>query len=139
MPNNPYNAYLDASILTAEPIELIRTLYRVAIDAVCEARAHLASGNIRERSKAVSKAHNILRELSASVKPEAEPALGRNLVELYDYMQRRLLTGNLEQKDAPLKEVADLLANMAEAWERIDVRDSMAINNGTERAEAVEA
>ncbi len=137
MPSNPYNAYLDASILTAEPIELVRTLYRVAIDAVCDARAHLASGDIRGRSKAVSKALNILHQLSFSIKPEAEPALARNLVELYDYMQRRLLTGNLEQSDAPLREVAGLLANMAEAWERIEVRESGLVDRG--RADAMEA
>jgi flagellar protein FliS len=120
MPSNPYNAYLEASISTAEPIELVRILYRAALDSVYDARTELAAGNIQGRSKAVSKAVSILRELSFSLNPEAGPTLARNLVELYDYMQRRLLDANLDQSDEALAEVAGLLTTMTEAWEKIN-------------------
>ena len=121
MPSNPYAAHIEASLLTAEPIELVRTLYRGALDAVSEARACLAASDASGRSAAVSKAVNILRELAFSLNPASEPAMARNLLELYDYMQRRLLAAHLERSEAPLTEVASLLATLAEAWERVDV------------------
>jgi len=88
MPSNPYAAHIEASVLTAEPVELVRTLYRGALDAVSDGRACAAAGDIAGRSAAVSKAVNILRELALSLNPASEPAMARNLLELYDYMQR---------------------------------------------------
>jgi flagellar protein FliS len=116
MPCNPYAAQLDVSILTAEPIELVRILYRTALDSVSAARAHLAAGEIKERSQAISKAVSIIHELALSLNPEVEPSLAGTLAELYDYMQRRLLAANFEQSDAPLAEVMGLLETMTDAW-----------------------
>ncbi len=122
MPGNPYTTYLDATVLTAEPVELVRILYQGALGAVGDARVHLAAGDILARSKAVSKAVDILRELSFSLNHEAEPALARNLAELYDYMQRQLLTAQHKQSDEPLAEVAGLLGTLSEAWDQATVR-----------------
>jgi len=116
MPSNPYAAHLDVSILTAEPIELVRILYRTALSSVSAARAHLAAGQIQERSQAINKAVSIIHELALSLNPEAEPTLASTLAELYDYMQRRLLAANFEQSDAPLAEVMGLLETMTDAW-----------------------
>jgi flagellar secretion chaperone FliS len=116
MPCNPYAAQLDVSILTAEPIELVRILYRTALDSVSGARAHLAAGEIKERSQAIGKAVSIIHELALSLNPEVEPSLAGTLAELYDYMQRRLLAANFEQSDAPLAEVMGLLETMTDAW-----------------------
>jgi flagellar secretion chaperone FliS len=120
MPSNPYAAYIESSVLTAEPIELVRILYRTALENVRNARTFLAEGDIPARSKAVAKAIDILHELSFSLRHENEPTLARNLVELYDYMQRRLLAANLGQSAEPLAEVETLLATMSEAWDRIN-------------------
>ncbi|SRR5882724_3267567 len=121
MPSNPYAAHIEASVLTAEPVELVRSLYRGALDAVGDARACAAESDAAGRSAAVSKAVNILRELAFSLDPASEPGMARNLLELYDYMQRRLLAAQLERSEAPLAEVAGLLATLAEAWDQVDV------------------
>jgi flagellar protein FliS len=83
---------------------------------VSAARAHLAAGEIKERSQAISKAVSIIHELALSLNPEVEPSLAGTLAELYDYMQRRLLAANFEQSDAPLAEVMGLLETMTDAW-----------------------
>jgi len=116
MPSNPYAAHVEASILTAEPIELIRILYRTALDSVRDARAHLEASEIQERSKAINKALGILHELAICLNHEAEPMLARQLAEMYDYMERRLLAANQEQSDGPLAEVMGLLETLTEAW-----------------------
>lgn len=121
---NPYDNYLEATVLSADPIELIRILYRSAIDSVRDARMHLAARDIAARSRAISKAVTILTELSLCLKADADPRLARNLAELYDFMRRALLKANLDQADAPLAEVADLLENLYGAWEKVDLTPS---------------
>src|ERR1035438_2444091 len=90
----PQDAYLESQVLTADPMELVRLLYRAAGDAARSASAHLAAGRIAERSRQITKAHAILSQLSVSLDHARGGALSRSLAELYDYMQRRLLEAN---------------------------------------------
>jgi flagellar secretion chaperone FliS len=110
------DSYLEQEILSADGIELIRILYRGALDAVDGARACLSQRDIAGRSKAISKAVAILAELSGSVSREQGGEVAVNLIELYDYLQRRLLEANMKQIDEPLAESSRLLGTRLEAW-----------------------
>jgi len=120
MQANPYSSYLDATVLSADPVELVRILYRTAIDSVHEARAYLSAGDIAARVRAVNRAWGALHQLSFCLNHEADPVLAGKLTELYDFMQRRLMTANFEQTDAPLAEVARVIENLSQAWETVD-------------------
>jgi len=115
----PQDAYLESQVLSADPLELVRLLYRAAGDATRSARAHLSAGRIAERSRQITKAHAILTQLSVSLDHARGGSLSRNLAELYDYMQRRLLEANLCQNAEPLVEVEGLLATLLEGWDQI--------------------
>jgi flagellar secretion chaperone FliS len=119
MPAIAQNAYLESQALTADPLELIRMLYRVAREATSRAQAHLAEGRIADRSREISTALAALYELSRSLDPVRGGSLSLNLAKLYDYMQRRLIEANARQQSAPLAEVEKLLATLAEGWERM--------------------
>jgi flagellar protein FliS len=116
---NAHDAYLESRILAADPVELVRILYRTAMDQVREARVHLANGDIAARSRAISKALAALLELSSSLNHETGGDLSRRLAELYDYMQQRLIQANFEQAEEPLNETAGLLATLLEAWQSV--------------------
>jgi len=120
MPANAYDTYLEATVLSADPVELVRILYRTAMDSIHDARAYLAAGDVAARVRAVNKAWGAIRELTFCLNHEAQPNLARQLAELYDYMQRRLLTANFEQTDAPLVEVAGLLETLSGAWNNVE-------------------
>ncbi len=111
-----YEAYLESKILSADPVELIRILYQAALEAVHTARRCLQAGDVLGRSREISRAHAILTELALSINHEAGGSLSRMLAELYDYMQRRLLEAHLQQSEAPLVEVANLLSTLLEGW-----------------------
>jgi flagellar protein FliS len=115
----PQNAYLESQIQTAAPLELVRLLYRAAVDATRSASIHLAAGRIAERSRQISKAFAILTQLAATLDHARGGSLSRNLAELYDYMQRRLLEANQRQKAEPLAEVERLLSTLLEGWDQI--------------------
>ncbi|MCL4402721.1 MAG: flagellar export chaperone FliS [Acidobacteria bacterium] len=126
--NHPYAAYLESDIISATPVQLVRMLYRAALDSIGEARRCLAAGKIRERSAAISRALEILVELSGSLDPAAGE-LSVRLAALYDYMQRRLIDANFHQADAPMAEAASLLETLAEAWNQISADGAEVIPN----------
>jgi flagellar protein FliS len=113
------NHYMEARVLSASPVELVRILYGAAQRAVREARRHLASRDVAARSREISRAVQILVELSTALDREKGGELAHQLIELYDYLQRRLIDANLRQEDAPLAEVERLLGTVAEAWDAI--------------------
>ena len=116
MANTNHDKYLEAEVLGADPVKLVRLLYRGATEAVVAARKHLAAGEIRQRSRQITKSWGILYELSLSLDQERGGEISRSLAGLYAYMQNRLLEANLKQTDAPLAEVQSLLATLGEAW-----------------------
>jgi flagellar protein FliS len=116
--NGAHDAYLENRILSAEPLELVRLLYQAAIAAVREARERLTGGEIAARSRAISKACEIIIELNAALDHSRGGAISSRLAALYQYMLNRLLDANLQQADAPLAEVLGLLTTLAEAWEQ---------------------
>lgn len=119
MPGDAQHAYLETKILTADPVELVRILYRAAREAARRALDHMAAGRIAERSREISRTMAIVMELSSTLNHSAGTTLSRTLAELYDYMQRKLLEANLRQRPEPLVEVITLLATLLEGWEGI--------------------
>jgi flagellar secretion chaperone FliS len=116
---NPYTAYLETKVLTASPLQLVHLAYESAMQAVSEARAHLAERNIHARVRSITRAAQILTELQASLDFEQGAELSTRLAALYDYMQRRLNYANLQQADEPLAEVYKLLETVDEAWKEL--------------------
>jgi flagellar secretion chaperone FliS len=123
--HDAYQEYVDNEILTADPGRLIQLMYRGALDAIASARASLAAGEIAGRSRQISKATAILNELALSLDHSLAPELTRNLVELYDYMARRLIEANVQQVDAPLAEVQQLLGTLLSAWQQSGPVDAL--------------
>lgn len=117
--DDPYNAYLDNSIATGNPVGLVTALYEGAIKAVQQARHCLETGDIWGRSKAISRAVDILTELLLSLDHEKGGDLSARLKELYGYMQHRLLTAHASQEDGPMAEVIALLTNLLDGWYKV--------------------
>jgi len=119
MSTNARQAYREGEILNASPVELVQMLYRAALEAVGQSRQHLRSGDIQARSRQITRASEILNELAMAVDQEQGGTIGRNLVELYDYMQRLLMDANFRQSETPLEELERLLAVLLEAWDQV--------------------
>lgn len=116
---NAHDAYREERILSADPVELVGLAYRAAIDCVREARRHLAGGDIRARGRSITKASRILIELTANLDRERGGEIASRLGKLYGYMLGRLTEAHCSQTDAPLVEVLQLLATLAERWDGV--------------------
>jgi flagellar protein FliS len=111
-----YQAYRENSLIGGSPAQLVVALYEGAIEATRNAASCLESGDIWGRSKAISKATNILTELLISLDSESGVQITSNLKRLYAYMQSQLLEAHVKKSKEPLKEVEKLLTTLAGAW-----------------------
>jgi flagellar secretion chaperone FliS len=131
MPRNAHDAYLESRILSADPMELVSLLYQTAISELREARRHLRAKDIRARSKCITKAHNILTELTIALDRNRGGQIAENLRRLYDYMMRRITEANFKQIDEPLAETLRLLTTLQEGWDgaRQQIKPAAALGN----------
>jgi flagellar protein FliS len=109
---------LETEILAADPLRLVQLLYQAALQAVGHARSHLRRGEIRERSRQITRAMEALAELSGALDAEKGGEIAANLAHLYDYMSRRLQEANAMQVEPPLIEVERLLTTLLDAWKQ---------------------
>jgi flagellar protein FliS len=123
------NAYarigLETGIAAASPQKLIVMLYDGALAAIAEARGHMQHGRVAQKGRAVGKAVSIVDEgLKAALDTAQGGAIGRQLLELYDYIGRRLLLANLRDDVALLDECARLLSELRGAWASLADREA---------------
>ena len=118
MAYNVRDSYLENHVLGATPLELVSILYQEATKSIREAIRQLEHGDIRGRSRAVTRAQLILAELANSLDMEAGGDIARNLSDLYGYMQSRLVEANLAQSSSMLGEVLRLLTILEDGWKQ---------------------
>lgn len=120
MVNTTFDRYVEADVLSAGPVKLVRILYWGALEAVGEARSAPTrtddASAIGERSRQILKARQIVQELSSSLDHRQGGDLSRRLAELYAHVGRRLLDANIQETDAPLAEAEAILTTLSEAW-----------------------
>lgn len=114
--DDPYQAYVEGSVFSSDPVRLVVALYEGACDAARQARECLESGDIWGRAKAVSKAVNILTELLTSLDHSKGGEISVNLARLYNYMQRKLMEGHAKKSASAFEEVENLLKTLLKAW-----------------------
>ena len=122
MQHHPAYEYVENDLLDKDPWDLVCLLYSKAIEKLNQAVSHLDSGDIEERSKAISRAMEILLELTSSLDGEAGGEIATNLARLYQYIFERLAEANAQQKRAPLEEAIRLLSTLYEGWQQAKPR-----------------
>ena len=118
----PYEMYVENSVLTATPLQLVAMLYRCALDALGDARRCLASGDIPSRVGPVNRAFDAVSELSLSLDVEKGGEVARNLADLYAYISHLIILGHTQQSDDRFAEAARLLSTLSGAWEEVAQR-----------------
>lgn len=121
----PPNKYLEAEILTADPIRLTKIVYDIGVTALESARQCCREGDIAGRGKFVNKTLDVLLELGQALDFEQGGEIAKNYARLYDYCQRRVIQAHLEQSEPMLAEVQHLLEELREAWDVVVKNHSM--------------
>ncbi|MBI2504127.1 MAG: flagellar export chaperone FliS [Candidatus Latescibacteria bacterium] len=122
MNRNAYRQYSQVQIKTANKGKLIVMLYQGAIRFMKKALIQLEQKDMEGKGKSLIRAQDIVLELLYALDQDMLAKgneLALNLQRLYLYCYRRLVRANVDMNPEPIKEVAELMASLLEAWEKV--------------------
>jgi flagellar protein FliS len=120
---------IESSATSADPHKLITMLFQGALLAVANAKNQMLRKDTLAKGKSISHAISIIGEgLHASLDTRVEGQLVQDLSALYDYMVRRLIEANMENKVAILDEVTGILTELKSAWDSIRPNSEQPVN-----------
>jgi flagellar protein FliS len=109
------SAYQSNSIATASPARLlVMLLERLVLDAE-RGHAAIVSGHREEANRQLQHAQAIVTELQNTLEVDGMPA-GRELLALYDYLQRRFIQANVAQDQVAAAEAVRLSGELCDTW-----------------------
>jgi flagellar protein FliS len=122
MAPNPYVAYRQAQITTADPIDLIILLYEGAIRFTSNAIAALAEREYEQAHRSFVRAQDIVLELLSCLDLE-HGAVAKNLAAIYAYLYRQLVEANIRKDPATAREVVRHLHALLASWQQLRQTD----------------
>lgn len=112
------NVYKRVHVVTStNKTEMLLELYQGAIRFIDFAEKLMEERNIARKGEYISRAIAIIGELNGALDRKGGGPIVRNLSDLYDYMIKRLTSGNRTQDPTILREVRDLLEGLLSAWQ----------------------
>lgn len=114
--NKPYQAYKQNSVNTASPGELTVLLFNGCLKFIKLAKMAIDEKNIEQRNINLIKAQNIIQELMVTLDMKVE--LSNSLLQMYDYMYRRLIEANTKNSIDILNEVEGYVVEFRDTWKQ---------------------
>lgn len=111
---NMANAYKTQQIMTASPEQLTLMLYNGAIRFVDESIHALEQNDLAKSHERNLRAQDIVREFMVTLDMKVE--LSKNWMVLYDYIEYRLIQGNLKKDKEQLAEAKNMLTELRDTW-----------------------
>jgi len=113
------NQYQKTNVKTAGKMDLVILCYEKAIQFLVQARNAYEDGQFEKKTNALKKAMDIIEELNCSLDFEKGGQIAKNLDAIYNYLQRRLLEGDVNKDLTAFDEAIRIMGELKEAWESI--------------------
>ncbi|MET0534937.1 MAG: flagellar export chaperone FliS [Steroidobacter sp.] len=110
------SAAAHGGVAASDPHRLIVMLMDGALERLATARGCMQRQETSEKARLINRAVSIIGELRNSLDLRSGGQIAANLAELYDYMCRRLLRAQTENRVEMLDEVSTLLHEIRGAW-----------------------
>ena len=114
--NGYANQYLDNTVNSASPEQLMLMLYDGAIRFISLGIQAIENGVIDKRAYYINKTSAIVSEFAATLDHSMNPELAEDLDSLYSYMLKRMMEANLHNDVEPLLEVKKMLSDLRTTW-----------------------
>ncbi len=115
--NNPYQSYQQNSVNTASPGELTLMLYNGCLKFIHIAKNAIQTKDIQVKNTNIQKAQKIIQELMVTLNQDLE--VSKDMLSLYDYMNRRLIEANIKNDASILEEVEGLVTDFRDTWKQV--------------------
>ena len=119
---NGIQSYRKTDISTSDPVKLVITCYEGAIESLKLAKEKMKEEDYEKKAKAIIKAQDVIDELLCSLDFENGGIIAANLSNLYNYMLRRILFGDVNKDMSAIDEVIGMLDELLSAWKSIYVQ-----------------
>lgn len=112
-----FNAYKQNSVTTASPGELTLMLYNGCLKFLTRAKKAIEEKHIEEKNTNIQKAQAIISELMSTLNKDLE--VSKQMIPLYDYMNRRLMEANINNDSTIITEVEGLVTEFRDTWKEV--------------------
>lgn len=117
--NKAAKAYFQTKITTTDQGDLLIMLYDAAIKFLNQAKTKMKEKDYAAKGIAISRAMDIVNELTSSLNKERGGDISKNLADLYLYCTSRLLKANLRMDTDMVDEVINILSGLRSAFAEI--------------------
>ena len=111
------NAYKQNSVTTASPGELTLMLYNGCLKFLHKAKTAIQENNIQEKNTNLQKVQAIISEFMTTLNMDIE--VSKNMLALYEYINRRLVEANIHNDIAIIEEVEGLVTEFRDTWKEV--------------------
>ena len=125
---NPYEAYSQIQVETADQKKLILMVYDAATRFCKEARQAITYGNVRNKGIAIQKAYDAIAELRKSLSLEKGKEVAESLNKLYAFLGHQLTLANLNNDAEVLNSVITVLTDMRNTWVEVFEKESVTVD-----------
>lgn len=108
------NKYLQTTVQTASPAQLLIMLYDGAIRFCRQAIEAIKLQKFSDANTNLLKAQDIINEFIITI--DRTSPIAENLLKLYDYFKLRLIEANTKKNIEPAEEVLGHLIELKETW-----------------------
>ena len=113
---NPYEAYNQVQVETADQKKLVLMVYDAASRFCREARQAIVSGDVNTKAQAIQKAYDAIAELRKSLDMDQGKEVAESLNKLYAFLGHQLTLANLNNDTGILDSVITVLSDMRQTW-----------------------
>ena len=113
------SVYQEAAVTTQSKGRLIVLLYDGAIKFMKLAIKELEAGNFEAKGQYITRAQDIVNELSAVLDTDAGGEIAANLSKLYCFMNNRLSEANTKCDPQMIQEIIALMEELNKSWKAI--------------------
>lgn len=112
-----YQAYRNQSVTTASPAELTLMLYEGCLKFIKLSKSAIIKQNLEEKNNHLLKAEKIIQELMVTLDPNIE--ISHSMMQMYDYIHRRLIEANVQNDIEILSEVEGYVVEFRDTWKEV--------------------
>lgn len=110
--------YQTTQVATADPARLVLMMYDGAIRFARQGIQSIGDGDIEAANRDIGRVQDIVAELAAALNFDTGE-IAQNLLQMYDYINRRLVDANVQKDGKPLEECIELLGELRDTWQQL--------------------
>ncbi|SKA72710.1 flagellar protein FliS [Clostridium sp. USBA 49] len=114
--SNAYNTYKNNSINYASKEQLLLMLLDGAVRFSKIARQSILDNDVKKAHENIIKTQDIFYELIASLDVNKGGEWAKNLIEIYDFIIRKLIESNIKKDAGIMDEIIPLIEDVRDTW-----------------------